>query len=642
MAGSGAKRLQASNETAAHIEENDRVAQIAEQVNDRRTYRPLYPDEPLLMEVGADRGLLPHYEEDATNDLVLFKPGELNEINRDRGVDYDLSNASSEIMAKARSVPNNTVPENDKPLTLEQFSELEARYPGGFPGGQNIADIINLAPRQRQRFAPNLLEDLTTEQRGHIAQVVLMNYEADKESRSDWEAGYENARKLLAHEEIERKKQGASNPKAPHLQTAAQQFESRISPILISQAGPLVKMYPQGFEPANLEPPQIAPGQQPTPEQQQQMAAAMKASQKTERALRVSKYLSYLLRRKNKHWITDTRKMMMKLAIFGTVFRKVYYSAERGCVMTRIIDAADIIVKNTAASLEDAPRISHRFELEVHEVIAKIRAGIWEDISDTAGLILDETPDAERQELEFIEQHCRFDIDGDGFAEPVIVTIHKGSQQLCRIEKNYDDEDVVHGGMGDEITHIEPRRCFVMYTFLPDASGGLYGIGLGHTMQQIMGSLNTLQKQITDNAILQNSAGGLISRGVKFSRGQNAGGQVQLAMNRWSYVNSSGDEISKGLHPFRINQPSQITFSLLEMLDGQARDLSAVKDPLSASDMSAGMSNAPVGTVHAIIEQNLSVFTGIMSGIYTSMSTEFEELYKVTGRYLNLNDYVRV
>ncbi len=678
MSGSGERRLQISQETAQHIKSSERVAQIKDQVADTAIRSPFDGIELVETMKAVDRGADASMTEASQDDQSILTPGTRGQHARDQlGLDVNAPRPAAgniPIFDGATQIAGRGLTFEEFDRTASTDAELgkllqgaglpEGYTPPAFGAGRNAVKVV---------AAPNLVKTLDAAKVAELEQEVRRGYELDLASRSDWEKGVENAKRLMKVEMSDGSSNDGTKPRTPILQVAAQQFEARITPILVSLTGPLVKMRPQGSEDGPQAPsgqpqaapapggPQMAPQPQMPPQGVQvaagvppELMAAMQAMgrmpgqqmpaqplDKAARAARVSQYLSYLLRHRSSTWTTDTRKLMMKICLYGTAFRKVMFDATLGRVTSRIVDGMDVVVKADAASLEEAPRITHRFSLQANEVISKVRADVYLDILSDLGLTTGGTsPEQVTDEmLKFLECHTRYDVLGDGYPYPVIVTLHLHTGRVVRIEKNYDDEDVVMHG--NKVVHITPRKCFVLYGFLPNPDGSIYNVGLGHTMGGQLKSINDLVKQLMDGAILQNSTGGFMAKGLRMGRGEQ-GDQMQVSANRYNYVNATGDKLRDSIVPFTFNGPSPTSFQLLDLFMSQARDLAAVINPISLEEFGANFSRMPVGTMTALMEGAIEVFSGILSGTHHSMSQEFELLYKNVGAYLDEDDYRKV
>ena len=96
--------------------------------------------------------------------------------------------------------------------------------------------------------------------------------------------------------------------------------------------------------------------------------------------------------------------------------------------------AAKHVVYNHAVPFRKLRRITHELYVFKNEAIEKVRAGVWEEIE--LGLPEGEDND-EDGSFEFLEQHCWYDLDEDGYKEPYIVTVCKESSEVVRIVARY-------------------------------------------------------------------------------------------------------------------------------------------------------------------------------------------------------------
>lgn len=499
-----------------------------------------------------------------------------------------------------------------------------------FPGAQQPAGAPEMPIGQ------NLAEQMEDAQRVDLGMRVRQTYQIDNAARAEWLKGHDKALELVDYQSKAKNYpiEGAANIKYPLLIMASLQFAARAYPSIV-RPGNMVRMRVEGYEPDAPDPMSIDPAEMATPEGQRQFQLMMLKSQKSERASRVSKYLSWQLRSHIKGWEEETDRLLHVLPLVGCAFRKVYRNAA-GRKRSILVSAKDVVIAMNARSVEEAPRITHRFDLYPYQLQTKIRSGEYLDIREA--LNLDFSNDEDNQKpIEFLEQHARFDLDGDGYDEPVVITIHAESGTVCRIELNFDQQDVVAGQQG--IIEINPTQIFIKYDFLPNPLGGLYGVGFGHILRDITDSINTTLNQILDAAHLQNSSGGFISKGLRFGRGEQ-GDQMHVAQNRYHYVNSSGGDLRMQIVPFDHKGPSPVLFEVLGMLIEAGRDIASIKDILTGD--TAGTSNLPVGTVLALIEQGTQVFSSIYKRIFRAMSTEFGVLYAINGKFPNIEEYMIV
>src|SRR5690606_38635284 len=119
----------------------------------------------------------------------------------------------------------------------------------------------------------------------------------------------------------------------------------------------------------------------------------------------------------------------------------------------------------------------------------------------------------------FMEQHRWSDLDGDGYEEPYVVTVHKDSRQVVRIVASFDMEQVQTNHKG-QISRIEQDLYFTDYGFIPGFSGEFYHVGFGRLIGPLNQTINALINQLIDAGTLNNVQGGFISQGVVMAKGR--------------------------------------------------------------------------------------------------------------------------
>jgi hypothetical protein len=178
-------------------------------------------------------------------------------------------------------------------------------------------------------------------------------------------------------------------------------------------------------------------------------------------------------------------------------------------------ETGKFIINDKVRTLTDAPRCSEELPLYPAEIKTRILSKQFIEFEwDTA------TED--KQEVqEFIEQHCRLDLDGDGYEEPYIVTLHVETEKVVRIVADFEPDDVKYlretRDMPVQVAGIDPMTgipvsmevmhpqevvtgiaainrgsYFVAYKFMPGIDGGFHGTGLGLLLGDISDTINTI------------------------------------------------------------------------------------------------------------------------------------------------------
>jgi chaperonin GroES len=456
---------------------------------------------------------------------------------------------------------------------------------------------------QKYLQAENIATLLDEDELNRIGERVVREYKIDKASQKEWEDNNSEAMKLALQvaEEKNYPWPKAANVKFPLLTTAAIQFAARAYPAIVS--GPdVVKGKVVGEDPDGM---------------------------KRKRADRVGRHMSWQLTEEMAEWEEDTDKLLHILPISGMVYRKSYFSPELGRNKSELVMPDCLVVNKAARSFETLPRATHEIELYPTEIEERFRAGLYKKCE--LGLSEGDDEDAPHK---FLEQHRRLDLDGDGYKEPYIVTVHREKSKVVRIIANFFQEGIALNEQGD-IAKIEPEQYFTKYSFLPNPSGEWHDIGFGYLLRPINESVNTVLNQLLDAGHLANAGGGFIGSGARLK-----GGAYRFRPGEWKPVDVPGNALRENMVPLVFPGPNATLFQLLGLLIEAGKDVSSVKDIMTGTEPKSG--NTPATTTLALIEQGMQVFSAIYKRIYRALKSEYGKLFKLNARYLDKNTYFTV
>jgi chaperonin GroES len=428
---------------------------------------------------------------------------------------------------------------------------------------------------------------------------VTRGYDADHASRADWEKMTKTAMELAM--QVTQAKNwpwpGAANVKYPLITTGAIQFSARAYPAII-QGEQVVKGMVMGPDPDGT---------------------------KQERADRIGHHMSYQLLEQIKDWDEDTDKLLLQIAIVGCCFRKTYFDTTLGRPRSEMVPAK-YVVYDHATPWKDLRRITQCLTLYKNDVIERVRGDIYVDVqlATPAGCTQDDDP-----AYEFLEQHCWYDLDGDGYKEPYVVTVVKETSEVARIVARFDEEGIYLNARG-EVSKIEPVSYWTKYPFMPNPDGGSYDVGLGLLLNPINETINTVLNQLLDAGTLANTGGGFIGTGLKMK-----GGTAKFAPGEFKPVDSQGGKIADSIYHMQFPGPSPVLFQLLGMLIEAGKDISSVKDILTGEQQV----NQTATTTLALIEQGLKAFTAIYKRVHRSLKQEFAKLFRLNRLYLQPTEY---
>ena len=519
---------------------------------------------------------------------------------------------------------------------------------------------------------PNLADELTEQELSFLGQEVVRMYALDRQNRREWDQLSESALKLAKQvKEVKTSPwQDCANIKHPLITSATIQFAARAYPE-ICKGSRVVKCQITGDDPKPppQQPPQQIPGQsggmngippevaavlaeaaaqqsggqppqgqmpQPIPpDQQLAMAQGGQVMQvgpqpnspKRERADRIETHLNWQLTQQMQDWESDMDTLLHVLPVVGQCYKKTYFSPELDHNVSELVLPDDCVVsKSKTRDIKKARRITHRLWIYENDAEEKMRSRLWREIK------MGRPPDAGQDTdapHEFLEQHCFADLDGDGYKEPYVITVHKVSLQVVRVKARWEVDGLKPTVTGKQkIARIEPNHYFTHFGFIPNPDGSLNHLGFGQLLEPINSSVNTILNQLIDAGTLYNVGGGFIGRGVRMR-----GGTYAFKPGEWKTVDTPGSALKDNIVQLPTREPSGVLFQLLGFLVQAGKEISSVQDILTGGAQLAA--TMPVGTMMALVEQGLKVFTAIYKRIYRSLGEEFKKHYNLNSLYLD-------
>lgn len=484
--------------------------------------------------------------------------------------------------------------------------------------------------------ATNLVDNVDGDQLATIGGDVCQDYDLDYSSMSEW---LERMKRGLDLASMLKKDKnypfsGAANVMYPLIASAALQFNARAYPAIVP-ATDVVKARVNGRD---------------------------VGGEKAARGKRVSEFMSWQLLSDVEEWDAETDKLLVQLPIVGTMVRKVWFDPARNKVRCRVVEPGKFVVNAKVRVLNEAPRISEEIELYPAEIQERKISGVFKDVDLGDG----DSGDGDRAAPhKFIEQHCRLDLDDDGYPEPYIVTVHKVTQTVVRVVADYDESGVSYemrdeeteepaiGPMGEPIvdmmgnpvmiqkveqvparvTAINRGSYFIDYHFIPALDGGFWGVGLGLLLGDLSDTVNTIINQTLDAGHYASLGGGFIGSELRLK-----GGAQRMRPGEWKTVGATGSDVKSAIVPMTFPGPDATMLNMLGMLVDAAREISSTQEILSGD---TGTRNMTATTTLALIDQGLKVFTAAYKRIFRSLSKEFRLIAGINRDYLSPDAYSR-
>ena len=453
----------------------------------------------------------------------------------------------------------------------------------------------------------NLAEYIEREVLDMIGADLVGMYNADKDSRSDWEESYVRGLDLLGlrFEDRTMPWAGACGVFHPMLSEAVVRFQAQTIQEIFPASGPA-----------------------------KTSIVGKLTDDKVKQAHRVQDYLNYLMTEKMSEYRSETEKLLFSLPIAGSAFRKVYYDSNLGRPCSMFVPAEDFVVSYGASDLKTCERATHVMKKTPNEIRKLQVSGFYRDVD-----LPTPTPDIGQIQEEYnkltgsnvnyevdqrhtlLEMVVDYDLPGfedtqggeqTGIALPYVITIDKGSRKILSIKRNWNEED--------------PQKLkvehFIHYTYLPGL--GFYGFGLVHMIGGLSKSATSLLRQLVDSGTLANLPGGLKARGLKIK-----GDDTPIMPGEFRDVDVPGGVIRDNITFMPYKEPSNVLYQLLGDIVQEGRRFASSAD-VKASDMN---SQAPVGTTLAILEREMKVLSAVQARVHHSMGAELKILSRIVRDY---------
>ena len=467
-------------------------------------------------------------------------------------------------------------------------------------GGMIIDFDPDSSPMGMEDFNSNLAEFMSDTDLNEMGADLVSQFEADKDSRSEWEESYVKGLDQLGLKIEERTTPwaGACGVFHPMLSEAVVRFQSQSIAEMFPAQGPV-----------------------------RTKLVGKITTDKTKQAQRVQDYLNYLLTHQMSEYRTETEKMLFSLPLAGSAFRKVYFDPNLDRPSSIFVPAEDVVVNYGASDLETCDRATHVMRKSSNDVRKMQVAGFYRDVdipesdegqSDIRKKYDEMTGESKTYNYDdrhtILEMQVNLDLDGyedmidgnkSGIALPYVVSIDYPSGIILSIRRNYYEDD----------PKKLRRMHFVHYQYLPGL--GFYGFGLIHMVGGLAKSATSILRQLVDAGTLSNLPGGLKSRGLRIK-----GDDTPIMPGEFRYVDVPGGAIRDNISFLPYKEPSGTLYQLLQNIVEEGRRFASMND-MKVSDMN---NQAPVGTTLALLERNMKVMSAVQARLHASMRKEFEIL----------------
>jgi hypothetical protein len=455
----------------------------------------------------------------------------------------------------------------------------------------------------------NLADYLGDEELTDVANTVIEGFEADRDSRADWDETLTRGLDLLGlrFEETGTAFQGSCAATHPLIIESAVKFQSKASQEILPANGPV-----------------------------RTQIVGDPNSQIVQQSNRVRKFMNYELTEMMPEYFDEMERMLFHLPIVGSAIVKMYYDAGLGRPTAEHIPIDQFYVNYSATDLRRADRYTHLIYKSPVDLRRDIRAGMYIDVED-----LSEQPDgsgrsdneisskideimgltgntSEDPEYTLLEQHTYMQLEDDDQPYPYIITVEESSRSVLSIRRNYREDD----------PQEEKMIHFTHYRYVPGF--GFYGLGLINLIGNLTMTATSAMRALVDAGQFANLPGGFKAKGVRI-----VGDNDPISPGEFKEIEALGMDLNKAIVNLPYKEPSQTLFQLLGFVSGAAEKFADQSDQVISDAASYG----PVGTTMALLEASAKFFTAVHKRLHHAQRQQFKILASINETFVPTNGY---
>jgi hypothetical protein len=500
-------------------------------------------------------------------------------------------------------------------IEMEESPEFEMELEDIMVEGLSPDDMAFMASMQEEvaveieipHFA-NLAEYLGEDELKDIASKVIEGFEADKDSRSEWDETLTRGLDLLGlkFEETGTAFDGSCAATHPLIIESAVKFQSKASQELLPANGPV-----------------------------RTQIIGDPDSQIVQQSNRVRRFMNYELTEMMPEYFDEMERMLFHLPIVGSAIVKMYYDGGLERPTAEHIPLDQFYVNYSATDLRRAERYTHVIYKSPVDLRRDIAAGMYRDVED-----LDEKPDSNRSDNEIsakideimglhgnnsedpeytlLEQHCYMQLEDDDQVYPYIITVEESSETVLSVRRNYREDD----------PRAEKMVHFTHYRFVPGF--GFYGLGLIHLIGNLTMTATSAMRALVDAGQFANLPGGFKAKGVRV-----VGDNDPISPGEFKEVEALGMDLNKAIVNLPYKEPSQTLFQLLGFVSSAAEKFADQTDQVVNDSSGYG----PVGTTMALIEASAKFFSAVHKRLHHAQRQQFKILAQINETFVPVNGY---
>lgn len=465
-------------------------------------------------------------------------------------------------------------------------------------------------------FDANLIELLSEDDRAEIVRLAIEGFEADKQSRQDWE---DRAKRgmislgLLSDKNLNQDEsfRNATRIIHPGLAIAVLHFWASSIREFWKLSGP-VKTSVIGTETQELK----------------------------EKAERVGANMNYHLLFGIPDAFSEDTRAFLELPLIGSAFKKVFIDA-RNDIQDRFVSAINLYVSYYgASSLERSSRITEVIDMLGSEILCNISYGLYREIDlaqfstlksndsikDTHQELQGQTLNVDNSMTEdtvsrvytVLEQVTYLDLGEADHPLPYLLTIIKNGEsgEGVRLTRLWSE--------GDE--HYKPNLSYIHYHF---PGVGFYGYGFYHMAPGLIDTQISTLRALLNQGRFANQPCGFMSADLAAKQTTT---DLELSFGEFRVLRGLAEDVQRGIKFIDHQEPSAALVNLLQLMDQYSQRL------FSTSDVPMGevTNEMPVGTATIMVERATMVPNAIMVTIHLNKQKEYKLLHDMIHKRLQL------
>ncbi len=477
--------------------------------------------------------------------------------------------------------------------------------------------LVNLAPKLAE--AGVNLDDIGAE--------IISLAATDREERSGWEEMHANWLEMYRQTDKTegRTSWDGSQESIPVLAEACTQYHTRAYEALFGHRQ-LVKGIPTGR-------PDVAARQ---------------------RGERIGLHMTWQITVESKRYLREKDALLLNLPLHGSAFTKTYYDPALQQNQVINVRAVDLLTPfGIGPSLiEDLERKTELVWTTYNKTALMAKNGWLTEPGTPFRNPLDQMslPDLAEMRAEkrsgpqdkddmnypvlLLECHTIWDLDGDGIAEPYIITVDAESQKVLRIVPRWEMDEAGNPVGAKWYDDKKPVEYYTHYTFFENPNGFL-GLGLGHLLGEPNKAVNKLLRQIIDAGTLSTvgNMSGFINQAIGGPHGE-----VELELGHFLKVGAGVDDLRKAIYKFDFPGPNAALFQALQLIMQRADRLGTITEAVSGQTDKVIQPTALL----ALLEESGRMFSSVQKRVITAWNDELAKLYRLNRMHLDPRIYFSI